>query len=80
MSHVSMYLSAKKYSRDWEIITMSHRNGHCLNKKNVSLLLLCDVQHSIIMADFIMPETQQPVIVIILITYSPYTLKDLVEL
>ena len=28
---------------------------------------------------FIMPETQQPIIVIILIIYSPYLLKDLVE-
>ena len=37
-------------------------------------------QHSVIMADFIMPETQQPIIVIILIIYSPYFLKDLVEL
>ena len=35
------------------------------------------VQHS---ADFIMPETQQPIIVIILVIYSPYLLKDLVEL
>ena len=35
---------------------------------------------SVIMADFIMPETQQPTIVIILIIYSPYLLKDLVEL
>ena len=26
-----------------------------------------------------MPETQQPIIVIILIIYSPYLLKDLVE-
>ena len=30
--------------------------------------------------EFIMPETQQPIIVIILIIYSPYLLKDLVEL
>ena len=27
-----------------------------------------------------MPETQQPIIVIILIIYSPYLLKDLAEL
>ena len=40
----------------------------------------CGVQHSVIMADFIMPETQQPTIVIILIIYSTYLLKDLVEL
>ena len=32
------------------------------------------------LADFIMPETQQSIIVIILIIYSPYLLKDLVEL
>ena len=35
---------------------------------------------SVIIADFIMPETQQSIIVIILIIYSPYLLKDLVEL
>ena len=34
----------------------------------------------VIMADFVMPETQQPIIVIILIIYSPYLSKDLVEL
>ena len=49
-------------------------------EKKVSLRLLCGVQHSVIMAEFIMPETQQPIIVIILIIYSPYLLKDLVEL
>ena len=31
------------------------------------------------MADFIMPETQQPIIVIILIIYSPYLSKDLLD-
>ena len=31
------------------------------------------------MADFIMPETQQVIIVIILIIYSLYLLKNLVE-
>ena len=35
--------------------------------------------YSVITADFIMPETQQPIIVIILIIHSPYLLKDLVE-
>ena len=47
----------------------------------VSLRLL-GIQHSVISADFIMPETQRPIIhvVIILITYSPYLLNDLVEL
>ena len=58
-------------------------------EKNVSLWLLCGVQHSVIMVDlladfimpdFIMPETQQPIIIIILIIYSPYLLKSLVEL
>ena len=39
--------------------------------------MLCGVQHSVVMADFFMPETQQPIIVII---YSPYLLKDIVEL
>ena len=38
------------------------------------------IQHSVIMTDFIMPEIQQPIIVIILIIYSPYLLKNLVEL
>ena len=49
-------------------------------EKKVSLSLLCGVQHSVIMAVFIMPETQQPIIVIFLIIYFPYLLKDLVEL
>ena len=30
-------------------------------EKKVSLRLLCGVQHSVIMAEFIMPETQQPI-------------------
>ena len=42
--------------------------------------MLCGVQHSVIMADFIMPETQQHTIVIILIIYSVYLLKNPVEL
>ena len=37
-------------------------------------------QHSVIMADFIVLETQKPIIIIILIIYSPYLLKDLVDL
>ena len=41
----------------------------------VKKVSLCGVQHSVMMADFIMPETQQPIIVIILIIYSPYLLK-----
>ena len=49
-------------------------------EKKVSLRLLCGVHHSVIMANFIMPETHQPIIVIILIIYSVYLLKDLVEL
>ena len=32
-------------------------------EKKVFLGLLCGVQHSVIMANFIMPETQQPIIV-----------------
>ena len=49
-------------------------------EKKVSLWLL-GVQHSVISADFIKPaETQQPIIVIIFINYSPYLLKDLIEL
>ena len=35
--------------------------------------------HSVIKADFLMPETQQPIIVIILIIYSSHFLKVLVE-
>ena len=58
-------------------------NYSLLNKiyrEKVSLWLLCGVQHSVLMANFIMPETHQPIIVIILIIYSVYLLKDLVEL
>ena len=52
----------------------------CTKRKQV-YIEICGVQHSVIMADFIrMPETQQPIIVIILIIYSPYLLKNLVEL
>ena len=40
-----------------------------ITEKKVSLGLLCGVQHSVIMADFIMPETQQSIIVIILVIY-----------
>ena len=63
-------LNRKKYPYD------------CLNtdtQKKVSLWLL-GVQHSVISPDFIKPETQQTIIVIILITFSPYFLKELVEL
>ena len=59
------------------------KNKPLANKRNkVSLCigLLYGVQHSVIMVDFIMPETQQPIIVTILIIYSLYLLKDLVEL
>ena len=51
-----------------------------INKIYSEERLLCGVQHSVIMADFIMPKTHQPIIVIILIIYSVYLLKDLVEL
>ena len=34
---------------------------------------------SVFMADFIMPETQQPIIVINFDICSPYLLKDLVD-
>ena len=43
-------------------------------EKKVSLWLLCGVQHSVLMANFVMPETHQPIIVIILIIYSVYLL------
>ena len=39
-----------------------------------------DYHHSVIMTDFLMPETQQPIIVIILIIHSYYFLQVLVEL
>ena len=44
------------------------------------MIALKEILHSVIMADFIMLETQQPIIVIILIIYSLYLLKDDVEL
>ena len=48
-------------------------------RKSIPMIALwtCGVQHSVIMDEFITPETRQPIIVIILIVYSPY---DLVEL
>ena len=38
---------------------------HNYVENKVFLWLLCDVQHSVIMADFLMPENKQPIIVII---------------
>ena len=46
-------------------------------ERSITVIAWCP--HSVISADFIQPETQQP-IVIILINYSLYLLKDLVEL
>ena len=51
-----------------------------MEKKVFLQLLLCGIQHSVIVADFIMLETQQLIIVIIFIIYSPYFLKYLIEL
>ena len=51
-----------------------------MEKKVFLQLLLCGIQHSVIMADFLMLKTQQPIIVIIFIIYSPYFLKYLIEL
>ena len=54
-------------------VESNHRDGPTGHKKRttyleekVSLWLLCGVQHSVIMADFLMPETH-PIIVIIFI-------------
>ena len=54
------------------------RETSVYREKSVPMIALwnCGVQHS---ADFIIPEIQQPVIVIILFIYSPYLSKDLVE-
>ena len=54
-------------------------------EKKVSLqLLLCGIQHSVIMADFLMLETQQPIIQCTFSYYFHYLLsllfKDLIEL
>ena len=43
-----------------------------------ALWLLCGVQHSVIIADFILPETQMTHNYLII--YSSYFSKDLVEL
>ena len=58
-------------------ITVSIESVTSVYREKISLWLLYGVQHSVIMADF---ETQQPIIVIILIIYSLYLLKNLVEL
>ena len=50
---------------------------HVYREKSI---LLFGVQHSVIMANFITPETHQPIIVIILFIYSVYLLKNLLEL
>ena len=44
-------------------------------EKKVPLQLSCGAQNSVIMVDFLMLEAQQPIIVIILITYSYNFLK-----
>ena len=64
----------------WVSTSNTHTQKQVYIEKKVSLWLLYGVQHSVIMADFIKHETQQAIIVIILIIYSPYILKDLVEL
>ena len=46
-------------------------------KSTPMIALWCPAFSHVIMSNCIMPETQQPIIVII---YSPYLLKDLVEL
>ena len=63
------------FPRAWTIITFKIVKTRYI-EKNVSLWLLCGVQHSVMMADFIMPETQQPIIVDYLLSL-PF--KDLVE-
>ena len=51
---------------------------HVYDEKRISMIALwCPT--FIIMADFLMPETQQPIMVTILIIYSSYFLKNLVE-
>ena len=53
-------------------VESNHRDGPTGHKKYPYDFI------QVILADILKPETQQPIIVIILITYSP--LKDLVEL
>ena len=59
------------------ILLKTDYNGNKIHvyREKKFLWLLCGVQHSVIMADFIMPETQQLTIVIIFIIYSPYLLR-----
>ena len=59
---------------------MNGKQTRYIEKKSIPMIAFCGVQHSVIMADFIMPETQQPIVVIILIIYSLYLLKNLIEL
>ena len=59
-------------------IDLQYKSTRYIEEK-LSLWLLCGVQHSALMANFIMPESQQPITVIILIIYSSYLLKDIVE-
>ena len=51
----------------------------CFTNLSEDKSMLCGVRHSVIMADFMMPETQQHTIVIILIIYSVYLLVELKE-
>ena len=53
----------------------------CIERKSIPTIA-CGVWHSVIMADFLMSETQHPIIVIIsnTCTYSSYFLEALVKL
>ena len=48
-------------------------------RKGVPMIALW-FYHSVNVDDFLMPETQQPIIIIILIIYSSYYLTNLVKL
>ena len=75
---MSYWVGLGWFKIDWIVKSVTIYNKIYREKSIPMIALWCPAFS--IMVDFIMPETQQPIIVIILIIYSPYLLKDLVEL
>ena len=59
---------------------MIYRENKIYGEQSIPTIAFSVVSFSKHIADFVMPGTQQPIVVIILIIYSSYFLKDLVEL
>ena len=60
---------------DWQA-TPNWKINNIYEEKSIPMIV-CDVQHLVITADFLMPEPQQPIVAFM---YSSYFLKDIVKL